>query len=105
MSEHRLLAVTLLAIWLLLGPVAMVFDGCMGCELPCAQPACAVMFPVLGMTPDAAISAITRCHDSVIGPVIALRRSGSSNMTVTTPSDVRFTVRSGYSRDSGMASA
>jgi len=60
MSGHRLLAVTLLAIWLLLGPVAMAFDGCMGCELPCAQPACAVMFPVLGMTPDAVISAITQ---------------------------------------------
>ena len=60
MSGHRLLAVALLAVWLLLGPVAMAFDGCMGCELPCAQPACAVMFPVLGMTPDVVISAITQ---------------------------------------------
>ena len=60
MSGHRLLAVALLAVWLLLGPVAMAFDGCMGCELPCAQLACAVMFPVLGMTPDAVISAITQ---------------------------------------------
>ncbi len=35
----------LVAIWLLLGPVAMAFDGCMGCELPCAQMACAIAAP------------------------------------------------------------
>ena len=36
----------MLAIWLLLGPVAMAFDGCVGCELPCAQMACAIAAPV-----------------------------------------------------------
>ena len=51
------------------------------------------------------MSRMSRSHDSVIGAVIALRRSGSSNVTVNTPSDVRLTAKSGYSRDSGMASA
>jgi hypothetical protein len=47
----------LVAIWLLLGPVAMAFDGCVGCELPCAQMACAVPAQALTMAPGAVTSA------------------------------------------------
>jgi hypothetical protein len=60
MGKHGFIAVTLLAIWLLLGPVAMAFDGCMGCELPCAQLACAMPSPTLAMTPAAVISMIAQ---------------------------------------------
>jgi hypothetical protein len=42
MSKRVILGMVLVAIWLLLGPVAMAFDGCMGCDLPCAQMACAI---------------------------------------------------------------
>jgi len=69
MSRHGLMAVTLLVIWLLLGPVAMAFDGCMGCELPCAQLAYAGTSPMLAMTPDAVISAITQVE---LHPVAAI---------------------------------
>jgi hypothetical protein len=69
MSRHGLMAVTLLAIWLLLGPIAMAFDGCMGCELPCAQPACAVTSPMLSIAPDAVISAIIQVE---LHPVAAI---------------------------------
>ena len=41
MGKRVIMGMVLVAIWLLLGPVAMAFDGCMGCELPCAQMACA----------------------------------------------------------------
>ena len=46
MSKRMVLGMVLVAIWLLLGPVAMAFDGCMGCDLPCAQIACAITGPV-----------------------------------------------------------
>jgi hypothetical protein len=46
MSKRVILGMVLVAIWLLLGPVAMAFDGCMGCDLPCAQIACAITGPV-----------------------------------------------------------
>jgi len=69
MSKHGFMAVTLLAIWLLLGPVAMAFDGCMGCELPCAQLACAMPSPTLAMTPAAVISMIAQVE---LHPVAAI---------------------------------
>jgi hypothetical protein len=46
MSKLVSTRLVLVAIWLLLGPVAMAFDGCMGCDLPCAQTACATTGPV-----------------------------------------------------------
>ena len=69
MSKHGFMAVTLLAIWLLLGPVAMAFDGCMGCELPCAQLACAMPSPTLAVTPAAVISMIAQVE---LHPVAAI---------------------------------
>lgn len=57
MKKHVISAVVLLAIWLLLGPVAMAFDGCMGCDLPCAQMACALPAPTLAPTPGTVESA------------------------------------------------
>lgn len=60
MKKRAIAGLALLAIWLLLGPVAMAFDGCMGCELPCAQIACAVPAPAPAVRPEAATSAITQ---------------------------------------------
>jgi len=53
MRNRLILGLVLMAVWLLLGPVAMAFDGCVGCELPCAQMACAVPAPALTMAPEA----------------------------------------------------
>jgi hypothetical protein len=52
MSRRAIAGAVMLAIWLLLGPVAMAFDGCMGCELPCAQMACAIAAPVPTAVPS-----------------------------------------------------
>lgn len=53
MSLRRSLTVVVLALWVLLGPVAMAFDGCasMGatCEAPCAASSCAVVAPTGGL--------------------------------------------------------
>ena len=57
MRNRLILGLVLVAVWLLLGPVAMAFDGCLGCELPCAQMACAVPAPALTMAPEAVTSA------------------------------------------------
>jgi len=57
MRNRLILGLVLMAVWLLLGPVAMAFDGCVGCELPCAQMACAVPAPALTMAPEAVTSA------------------------------------------------
>ena len=57
MRNRLILGLVLMAVWLLLGPVAMAFDGCAGCELPCAQMACAVPGPALTMAPEAVTSA------------------------------------------------
>jgi len=57
MRNRLILGLVLMAVWLLLGPVAMAFDGCVGCELPCAQIACAVPAPALTMAPEAVTSA------------------------------------------------
>lgn len=60
------LGVVFVAIWLLLGPVAMVFDGCAGCELPCAQMACALSAPAQGLAPEIMVSGIVQVQS---GPV------------------------------------
>lgn len=57
MRNRLIVGLVLVAIWLLLGPIAMAFDGCLGCELPCAQMACAVPTPVLAMAPETVTSA------------------------------------------------
>lgn len=57
MNSRAIVGLALVAIWLLLGPVAMAFDGCVDCELPCAQVACAVPGPALTMAPEAVTSA------------------------------------------------
>ena len=57
MKRGVLAGLVLLAIWLLLGPVAMAFDGCAGCELPCAQMACAIASPPAALAPESVTSA------------------------------------------------
>jgi hypothetical protein len=57
MRNRLIVGLVLVAIWLLLGPVAMAFDGCVGCELPCAQMACSVPAPALTTAPEAVTSA------------------------------------------------
>ena len=54
----RAWGVVFIAIWLLLGPVAMAFDGCAGCELPCAQMACALSAPVPSLAPEVMASGV-----------------------------------------------
>lgn len=58
MQKRVIAGLAMLAIWLLLGPVAMAFDGCVGCELPCAHIACAVSVPALASTPNLLASAV-----------------------------------------------
>ncbi len=56
MNSWRVVAVLVLAIWILLGPVAMAFSGCsMGamCEGPCGTGACAAATPTLSSAPGA----------------------------------------------------
>ena len=55
--SKRTLGLVLVAIWVLLGPIAMAFDGCAGCELPCAQMACALVSPVVTPAPELVTSA------------------------------------------------
>ena len=62
--SKRAFGVLLIAIWLLLGPVAMAFDGCAGCELPCAQVACALPAPERSLTPEMLVSAIAPVESS-----------------------------------------
>jgi len=58
MNKRLIMGVVLVAIWLLLGPVAMAFDGCVGCELPCAQMACAIAAPVPAAIPGLVSSVV-----------------------------------------------
>ncbi len=62
--SKRVVGVLFVAIWLLLGPVAMAFDGCAGCELPCAQVACALPAPERGLTPQLLVSATAPVESS-----------------------------------------
>jgi hypothetical protein len=51
MSSRGVIAVLVLAIWVLLGPVAVAFSGCavMGamCKGPCGTTACAIAAPTM----------------------------------------------------------
>lgn len=55
MSSRRVLVLCFLAAWVLLGPVAMAFEGCaaMGamCEGPCGISSCAIFTPALWVAP------------------------------------------------------
>ena len=53
MNGRGIAGLALVAVWLLLGPVAMAFDGCVGCDLPCAQMSCTVTTQALAMAPEA----------------------------------------------------
>ena len=57
MRNRLIVGLVLVTIWLLLAPVAMAFDGCAGCDIPCAQMACAVLAPTLVMAPERVTSA------------------------------------------------
>ncbi len=56
MSSRRAITIFALAVWVLLGPVAMVFGGCaaMGamCEGPCGAAACVVLVPAISIAPE-----------------------------------------------------
>ena len=58
MSRQRVITILVLAIWVLLGPMAMAFTGCatMGamCEGPCGASACGIAAPTLSIAPVAA---------------------------------------------------
>jgi hypothetical protein len=50
-----MIVLAVLVAWVLLGPIAMAFDGCaaMGalCEAPCGSSGCAIVTPTLSMAP------------------------------------------------------
>jgi len=60
MRSRRAIALCILAVWVLLGPIAMAFDGCaaMGamCEGPCGISSCAIFTPALSIAPAPASS-------------------------------------------------
>jgi hypothetical protein len=60
------LGVVFVAIWLLLGPVAMAFDGCAGCELPCAQMACALSTPAPKLAPEIMVSGMVQVQSAPV---------------------------------------
>ena len=68
MTQRRLATVVFLALWVLLGPIAMAFDGCaaMGamCEVPCGIPSCLSLLPapLLGLAPIAYLDALPRAE-------------------------------------------
>jgi hypothetical protein len=64
--SKRALGVVFVAIWLLLGPVAMAFDGCTGCELPCAQMACALSAPAASLVPEIMVSAVVQIQSAPV---------------------------------------
>jgi len=64
--SKRTLGVVFVAIWLLLGPVAMAFDGCAGCELPCAQMACALSAPAPSLAPQIMTSAVVQVQSAPV---------------------------------------
>lgn len=58
--------IVFIAIWLLLGPVAMAFDGCAGCELPCAQMACALSAPAPSLAPEIMASGVVQVQSAPV---------------------------------------
>ncbi len=67
MSPRGLLTVVMLALWVLLGPVSMAFDGCasMGaaCEAPCGVSASAAVAPAGLMAPAPVAYLFSPAHD------------------------------------------
>lgn len=53
MRSRRAIVLCILAVWVLVGPIAMAFDGCaaMGamCEGPCGISSCAIFSPTLSI--------------------------------------------------------
>jgi hypothetical protein len=62
----RAWGVVFIAIWLLLGPVAMAFDGCAGCELPCAQMACALSARAPSVAPEVMASGVVEVESAPV---------------------------------------
>ena len=55
MSSRHVITIFALAIWVLIGPVAMAFGGCAVmsamCEGPCGASTCAVLAPAISAAP------------------------------------------------------
>lgn len=55
MSSRRVITIFALAIWLMIGPVAMAFGGCAVmsamCEGPCGAGTCTVLAPAISAAP------------------------------------------------------
>jgi hypothetical protein len=83
--SKRVLGVVFVAVWLLLGPVGMAFDGCAGCELPCARVAGALLPAVASLTPEMRVSATVPVESS---PVSA----GPSALEPPPPKHVRLSA-------------
>jgi hypothetical protein len=64
--SKRAWGIVFIAIWLLLGPVAMAFDGCAGCELPCAQMACALSAPAPSLAPGIMASGVVQVQSAPV---------------------------------------
>lgn len=62
----RAWGVVFIATWLLLGPVAMAFDGCAGCELPCAQMACALSARAPSVAPEVMASGVVEVESAPV---------------------------------------
>jgi len=64
--SKRAWGIAFVVIWLLLGPVAMAFDGCAGCELPCAQMACALSAPAPSLAPEIRVSGVVQVQSAPV---------------------------------------
>jgi len=55
MRRWDIITIALLAFWVLLGPMALAFDGCsamgVACEGPCGMPSCAILGPTASIAP------------------------------------------------------
>src|SRR5713226_4025831 len=71
MSARRVTVMVVLAVWVLLGPVAMAFDGCtlMGamCESPCAAMSWIAVPSPSGFTPVEVVNAVWLPQVDVVG--------------------------------------
>ena len=71
MSARGAVVIVVLAVWVLLGPIAMAFSGCPSmaamCEGPCGAVACATLAPALSSTP-ALISSLGTAIDDHLPP-------------------------------------
>jgi hypothetical protein len=70
MKGRHFLGLVLLAAWVLLGPVAMAFDGCAAmmaaCDLPCAAAACLVSAPEPLATPETVAAVAPRAESTAV---------------------------------------